>query len=362
MAERISQSVAKTVVFRAFVTATGLPATGKTIAITISKNGATSFSNPAAGALNATEMASGFYKFALGTGDTDTLGPLAYRGAEGTIDDVGDVFTVDAPLATTTNITGGTITTVTNLTNAPTNGDLTATMKTSVTTAATAATPTAAAVTGAVGSVTGAVGSVTGNVGGNVTGSVGSVSGAVGSVTGNVGGNVAGSVASVTAGVTVTTNNDKTGYALASAPPSAAVIAAAVWDLTTTGHTTSGTFGAAMNAAGSAGDPWGTLVPGAYGAGTAGAILGAVANGVTLTSGERTTFADVVLTRQVTEAYRANGAAPTLANGLCELLGHHSEASVSGTTLTVKGFDHTTVKMTFTLNDAVTPTSVVRAT
>ena len=47
-----------------------------------------------------------------------------------------------------------------------------------------------------------------------VTGAVGSVTGAVGSVTGNVGGNVVGSVASVTAGVTVTTNNDKTGYAL----------------------------------------------------------------------------------------------------------------------------------------------------
>ena len=55
-----------------------------------------------------------------------------------------------------------TTTTATNLTNAPTSGDLTATMKTSVTTAATAATPIAASVTGAVGSVTGAVGSVTG--------------------------------------------------------------------------------------------------------------------------------------------------------------------------------------------------------
>jgi hypothetical protein len=44
-------------------------------------------------------------------------------------------------LATPTNITAGTITTVTNLTNAPTNGDLTATMKTSVQTAASAATP-----------------------------------------------------------------------------------------------------------------------------------------------------------------------------------------------------------------------------
>lgn len=47
------------------------------------------------------------------------------------------------------------VATTTNLTNAPTNGDLTATMKTSVTTAATAATPTAAAVTGSVGSVVG---------------------------------------------------------------------------------------------------------------------------------------------------------------------------------------------------------------
>lgn len=102
--------------------------------------------------------------------------------------------TLPATVASTTNITAGTITTVTNLTNAPTAGDLTATMKTSVTTAATAATPVAA-------SVTGAVGSVTGNVGGNVTGTVGSVVGAVGSVTGNVGGNVVGTVASVVGAV-----------------------------------------------------------------------------------------------------------------------------------------------------------------
>jgi hypothetical protein len=51
-------------------------------------------------------------------------------------------FPSGATLASTTNITAGTITTCTNLTNAATSGDLTATMKTSVTTAATAATPT----------------------------------------------------------------------------------------------------------------------------------------------------------------------------------------------------------------------------
>lgn len=54
-------------------------------------------------------------------------------------------FPANATLASTTNITAGTIATVTNLTNAPTSGDLTSTMKASVTTAATAATPTVTA-------------------------------------------------------------------------------------------------------------------------------------------------------------------------------------------------------------------------
>ena len=98
--------------------------------------------------------------------------------------------TATVGLTNTTVAVVTTTTTATNLTNAPTAGNFTATMKSSITTAATAATPTAAAVTGAVGSVTGAVGSVTG---------------AVGSVTGNVGGNVTGSVGSIS-GVTFPTN------------------------------------------------------------------------------------------------------------------------------------------------------------
>lgn len=142
-----------------------------------------------------------------------------------------------ATLASTINITSGTITTCTNLTNAATAGDLTSTMKTSVATAvwqdATAGdftvsssigkslytsgnAPGAASGIALVGSnvgtatsVTGAVGSVTGNVGGNVVGTVSSVVGAVGSVTGNVGGNVVGSVASVTASVAITSNRKK---------------------------------------------------------------------------------------------------------------------------------------------------------
>jgi len=162
---------------------------------------------------------------------------------------------------------------------------------------------------------------------------VGSNMGTVSSVTGAVG--------SVTAGVTVTTNNDKTGYSLTVTPPTAATIAttvwedltaggdfgtngsigklivttgltvatvtnavtlpsipnnwitaagiasgalvAAVWDGSISGHTTGGTFGGALNAAGSAGDPWATTIPGSYTAGQAGYIVGTNLN-ATITS------------------------------------------------------------------------------
>jgi len=50
-------------------------------------------------------------------------------------------------------------------------------------------------------------------------------------------------VASVTDPVTVGTNNDKTGYSLTVAPPTAAAVADAVWDEATSGHTTAGTYG-----------------------------------------------------------------------------------------------------------------------
>ena len=51
-------------------------------------------------------------------------------------------------------------------------------------------------------------------------------------------------------------------------------IADQVWDEVLSGHLTAGTTGNALNAAGSAGDPWSTSLPGAYGAGSAGYIIG----------------------------------------------------------------------------------------
>lgn len=62
--------------------------------------------------------------------------------------------------------------------------------------------------------------------------------------------------------------------AAAMAADAGAEIADAVWDEAISGHLSAGTTGAALNGAGSAGDPWTTSLPGAYGSGTAGYILG----------------------------------------------------------------------------------------
>jgi hypothetical protein len=118
--------------------------------------------------------------------------------------------TFPGTVASTTNITAGTITTATNVTTV--NG-LAAGVITAASIAADAITDAKVAADVTIASVTGAVGSVTG---------------AVGSVTGDVGGNVAGSVGSVTAGVTVTNNNDKTGYGLTA--PQHNLIADAILD------------------------------------------------------------------------------------------------------------------------------------
>lgn len=58
-------------------------------------------------------------------------------------------------------------------------------------------------------------------------------------------------------------------------PPTVGAIADQVWEETLADHSgTSGSTAAALNAAGSAGDPWNTALPGGYGAGTAGKIVG----------------------------------------------------------------------------------------
>lgn len=76
--------------------------------------------------------------------------------------------------------------------------------------------------------------------------------------------------------------------------PSAAEIAAAVWDEPISGHLDSGSTGAALNAAGSSGDPWATPLPGAYGAGTAGHIIGTNLDAEVSTRASQSTADDIL--------------------------------------------------------------------
>lgn len=62
--------------------------------------------------------------------------------------------------------------------------------------------------------------------------------------------------------------------AVAAGAPAASAIADAVWNEALADHLGAGSTGNALNAAGSAGDPWATALPGAYGAGSAGLLLG----------------------------------------------------------------------------------------
>lgn len=212
---------------------------------------------------------------------------------------------LDAAITTRTKPadTQAAVTTVTNLTNAPTNGDFTSTMKTSLN----AATPA---------SVVGAVGSVTGNVGGSVasvTGAVGSVTGAVGSVTGNVGGNVAGSVGSIATG----------GISAASIADDAIDAGSIKADAVTKIQSGLSTLTAAQ-------------------------VNAEVVDALTI---------DVIA-----DSVAADGSRPTIAQALLMIARFLMEKSVSGTTVTVKKEDGSTASMTFTLNDGTSPSSITRTT
>lgn len=68
------------------------------------------------------------------------------------------------------------------------------------------------------------------------------------------------------------------------------------------------------------------------------------------------------LTATIADSVPADGTRPSIAQALYMLVQFLSERSISGTTMTVKKPDGTTALMTFTLNDAVNPTSLTRAT
>lgn len=241
MTQRIPQSTTKLVLFKAFLSSDHVTeATGKTIAITISKNGG-AFGNPNAGATNATEISSGWYSVSLDTTDTNTLGPLAVRGAEGTIDDVGILLeVVSATSGGYTNLDAAVSTRMATYTQ-PT-GFLAATFP-----------------AGTVANTTNITAGTVTTVSGNVNGSVGSVTGAVGSVTGSVG-----SVTGLTASNLDTTVSSRLATAGYTAPDNASItgIKAKTDSLTFTVAGRADTNirnvnGVAVTGTGTLGDPWG---------------------------------------------------------------------------------------------------------
>lgn len=67
-----------------------------------------------------------------------------------------------------------------------------------------------------------------------------------------------------------------------------------------------------------------------------------------------------ILTTAMTEAYAADGAAPTLAQALFAIQQRLFDADVSGTTLTVRKLDGTTSAIVITLDDGTNPTDINR--
>jgi hypothetical protein len=94
MPERVPQSKTLRVPLKAFLSSDHVStATGKTVAVTLSKNMA-AFGNPSAGATNATELSAGWYYVDLSATDTGTAGPLVVRGTSSGVDDVEAVYDV----------------------------------------------------------------------------------------------------------------------------------------------------------------------------------------------------------------------------------------------------------------------------
>jgi len=98
------------------------------------------------------------------------------------------------------------------------------------------------------------------------------------------------------------------------------------------------------------------------------AVIGAAGAGLTAVPWNATWDAEVqsevddALDTTVADSVPADGTRPTFEQALYMIWQFLAERSVSGTTVTVKKADGSTGLMTFTLDDATTPTSITRAT
>lgn len=124
-------------------------------------------------------------------------------------------------------------------------------------------------------------------------------------------------------------------------PPTVGQIADQVWDETLADHLTAGSTGNALNAAGSAGDPWSTALPGAYGAGTAGKIIG---DNVNATISSRASQASLDTVDNLVDDLESRlgtpsnlGSGATVAANLVDIEGQTDDIGTAGAGLTALG-------------------------
>lgn len=250
--------------------------------------------------------------------------------------------TIPSSIASPTNITAGTITTTTNLTNAPTAGDFTATMKTSLNSS------TPASVTTVTGNVNGSVGSVVGLTASNLDTTISSRMATYTQPTGFLAatfptGTVA-NTTNITAGTITTVTN------LTNAP-------------------TAGDFTAAMKTSLNAATPvvsigTGGITSSSFASGaitTASFAAGAITAAVTDSTFDNA-IATSVFTNAMTEAYATPAGTLTLAKFTYGMNQFFSEFGIVSTTLAVKKRDQVTTAKTYTLNSSTVPTAITETT
>ncbi len=88
---------------------------------------------------------------------------------------------------------------------------------------------------------------------------------------------------------------------------------------------------------------------------------GIAANGVAIDALQDISVTDI-LTTQMVESYAADGVAPSLAQGIFLTMQNLQDYSYAGTTQTVRRIDGSSTAATYTLDDAINPTSKTRTT
>ncbi len=165
--------------------------------------------------------------------------------------------------------------------------------------------------------------------------------------------------------------------------PTAAQVADAVWDELRGDHTTSGTFGQGVVTNSLAPDSITATAIAADAIGSSELAAAAAAEIATAVRSElavelarvdaavttratpaqvNTEVVDVITVDVLADSVATDGTRPTVGQALLMIARFLQERSVSGTTVTVKKEDGSTTSMTFTLNDATSPTSITRNT